>query len=84
MKIPLQPPSVRKTNAKLIAVVVILALPSFFWTSAIDLRHTPTSLLIVVWVGTYATIGLVISVVRKRMNRHNPGSEAQDVGHHED
>ena len=84
MKVPLQPPSVRKTNAKLIAVVLILALPSFFWTSAIDLRHTPTSLLIVVWVGTYATIGLVISIVRKRMNRNNLRSDDRSVGHHEE
>jgi len=81
VKIPIQPASVREKNIKLVALVVILALPSFVWTSIIDLRHTPRSQLLMVWVSTYVTIGVVVGLVRKRMNRKDVYNNVLD-GHH--
>jgi len=82
--IPIQPASVREKNTKLAALVVILALPSFVWTSIIDLRHTPRSQLLIVWVSTYVTIGVVIGLVRKRLNRKDVHNNVLDEKHGQD
>ena len=71
MEIKIQPADVRRKNAKLIGVAIVLSIPFYCWVLLTDLEHAPKWLPITVLSLDMAVVIPALVIARRYMNRKN-------------
>jgi len=71
MSLQIQPPEIRRQNAKLGFLMILLMAPSLYWISGIidtdEIAHLPRWLLAVVVIGNLVVAFTVLGLVRRHL-----------------
>jgi hypothetical protein len=76
MQLQIQPPRVRRNNAKLLVLAGVLSIPYCFWAGS-DLADGMGAWGLLVFIGHLAVVTTVLGLVRKRLRRTSLEAEAK-------
>jgi hypothetical protein len=79
LQLQIQPPRVRRNNAKLLVVTVIISIPYYFWAGS-DLADRMGAWGLLVFFGWLAYLFIILGLVRKRLRRTSLEAEAKAEG----
>jgi hypothetical protein len=76
MQLQIQPERVRKNNAKLLVLAIILSIPYYLWAGS-DYAERMGNWGLLVFVGWLTYIFIILGLVRKRLRRKSLEAEAK-------
>lgn len=79
MNIKIQPPEVRRRNAKLIALAIVVSIPFYCWALFADLDDAPRWLPITALGLDLSVVVVAIAIAKRYMNRAKGSKHSPDA-----